>query len=80
MNSVSMIDGHIDNGMSDEDIIKALTYCRTVVKECDENCPYIDYIDCERKIFADALDLINRQKAEIERLKEFEYMYNSLLK
>lgn len=28
----------------------------------------------------DVLDLINRQQAEIERLKEFEWMYNDLCK
>ena len=27
-----------------------------------------------------AIDFINRQKAEIERLKEFEHMYNNLCK
>ncbi len=46
--------------MTDNKIIKAL-------KECEE-CHY--YNDCEKSTRL-ALDLINRQKAEIERLKPF---------
>ena len=57
--------------MTDNDIKKALeccsrngtsnTYC------CD--CSYEDYEDCGARQSKDALDLINRQQAEIEKLK-----------
>ena len=52
-----------------EEIIKALECCLTVeVKGCGE-CPYRDE-NCINRIMTDALDLINRQRAEIESLKE----------
>lgn len=66
MSEVSLVDGHIDNGLSDEDIIKALECC--IKNDCD-NCPFdslLNYSDCLKGF----LDLINRQKAEIERLKQ----------
>ena len=66
MSEVSLVDGHIDNGMSDEDIIKALECC--IKNDCD-NCPFdsfLNFRDCLKSF----LDLINRQKAEIERLKQ----------
>ena len=55
--------------LTDNEIIKALERC---VKDgypygC-EGCPYRAE-DCNERLDADALDLINRQKAEIERLK-----------
>jgi hypothetical protein len=51
--------------MNDNDIIKALGYC-FAVGDC-EHCIYADK-PCQ-ELMADALDLINRQKAEIEALK-----------
>ena len=59
--------------MNDADIIKALQLCFTLGR-C-EDCPlYADGLfsqsrnACRAKLMGDALDLINRQKAEIERL------------
>ena len=56
--------------MTDNDIIKALECCDKF--ECDE-CPLdhhsADPVICERRCKQEALDLINRQKAEIERLQ-----------
>lgn len=54
--------------MTDEEIIKALQCCAEPYNGC-EGCPlYSNYplCDCERY----TIELINRQKAEIERLKE----------
>ncbi len=54
--------------MTDNEIIKALETC------CGDNgcfgCPYTKDYSCRllRNPIKDALDLINRQKAEIERL------------
>lgn len=60
--------------MTDEQIIKALECCST--DTCFSNgCPLEDESDgadigkCTSKLSKLALDLINRQKAEIERLK-----------
>jgi hypothetical protein len=66
--SVSLIDGHIDDDvLTDEQIIKALEYC--VEKGYCTDCPYNEsFSDC--KVEYDILNLINRQKAEIEGLKE----------
>ena len=56
--------------MTDNEIIKALECC-TAYENCNE-CPYnTDTLSCERlKLLEDSLELINRQKAEIERLKK----------
>lgn len=51
--------------MTDKDIIKALKCCSYDNYQCD-NCPYA-YKTCT--VYKDAIDLINRQKAEIERLR-----------
>lgn len=98
--------------MTDEQIVKALECCTNEHLGCEDGCPYADVGCYDEDGFhtipmKDALDLINRQKAEIEqkdieidilirkkealrdeicelqseveRLKEIEYMYNSLL-
>lgn len=58
--------------MTDNDIIKALDMCSDENAGCSE-CPYSDdYTICNERIAKDALDLINRQKAEIESLNEQE--------
>ena len=65
--------------MMDNEIIKALECCSIgeTYTDCEKNgCPlYLGitmgckYIDKENQLYSDALDLINRQKAEIEKLK-----------
>lgn len=52
--------------MTDNEIIKALECCKK--DDCD-NCPN-DFGNCYANLSGYALDLINQQKAEIERLKE----------
>lgn len=60
--------------MTDNEIVKALECCGKGFGNCD-GCPYDDdNADCvtlkgETLMMKDALDLINRQKAEIERLE-----------
>ena len=56
--------------MRDEEIIKALQCCSEPCAECDE-CPlYCIGANCSSfELQSYALDLINRQKAEIEKLK-----------
>ena len=61
-----------DKKLTDEEIIKALEYCNADRNECDK-CVF--QRECESNPFYSAvaehaLDLINRQKAEIERLKK----------
>lgn len=55
--------------MTDNEIIKALEYCRQqgITSEC-ERCKVKS--GCRATLIENAFDLINRQKAEIERLKE----------
>lgn len=59
--------------MTDNEIIKALECCSfDDVKKCDD-CPYYEKETktyCVNDLIKDTLDLINRQKAEIERLTE----------
>ena len=52
--------------MTDNEIIKALECCKC--DDCD-NCPN-DFGNCYANLAGYALDLINRQKAEIERLED----------
>lgn len=59
--------------MTDNDIIKALEYHSKENEDCFGECPYENYMgmvenNCVIRMTKDALDLINRQKAEIERL------------
>lgn len=61
--------------MTDNEIIKALECCKA--PHCDINiCPMfknaINTKDCVAELSKKALDLINRQKAEIERLEKHE--------
>ena len=62
--------------MTDNEIIKALECCAKLT--CSE-CPYYEkkHIHC-RELRKLALDLINRQKAEIERLKFRKCLYSGL--
>ena len=57
--------------MTDTEIIKALECCTTKGAKCSD-CPAfkkVDRSDC-KKYFRGAIDLINRQQAEIERLRK----------
>lgn len=58
--------------MNDAEIIKALECCcNTKEIFCSEKCPLYNHEnDCFSVMKHDALDLINRQKAEIERLRK----------
>lgn len=53
--------------MTDNDIIKALVCCigDTEGRNCFD-CPLYEIVDCQNQMYFDALDLITRQKAEIE--------------
>ena len=56
--------------MTDKEIIKAFDCCigDTDGKDCF-GCPLYEIDDCQAHLNLDALDLINRQKAEIEQQK-----------
>ena len=53
--------------MTDNDIIKALECCPKDIL-C-EQCPLNGKSNCMNKLYEYALDIVNRQQAEIERLK-----------
>ena len=62
--------------MTDNEIIKALECCNVCSSPeyCGE-CPYVECTTvkgCVGEMLTDALDLINRQKAEVERLTDKE--------
>ena len=77
-----MINGHIDEpkGMTDNEIIKALECCVSSKHICHHTCPMLENEECLSSLRKNALDLINRQKAEIERfdrtVKEYAYLYD----
>ena len=52
---------------TDNETIKALECCISK-RTCDTNCPMWSVQHCGFELRKDALDLINSQKAEIERL------------
>jgi hypothetical protein len=59
--------------MNDNDIIKALELCESPTCECTGECPMFhngtnSISDCRGELHKNALDLINRLKAENERL------------
>lgn len=58
--------------MKDEQIIKALDCCHSELGNMCSICPLFDPDNdyCEDDLHKNALNLINRQKAEIERLKK----------
>ena len=53
--------------MTDNEIIKALECCAKNAWNCDDNCPF--FKKCSKTLMAkSSLNIINRQKAEVERL------------
>ena len=60
--------------MSDEQVIKALEVCSNEDLGCEDGCPYTareyDGDLCCLKLKKDALDLVKRQQAEIERVNK----------
>ena len=54
--------------MTDNEIIRCLRLCRA--GDC-ENCKALNVCDATFSFHKEALDLINRQKAEIERLQDY---------
>lgn len=58
----------IEQVVNDNDIIKAFECCKGEDIPCAD-CPYIDFGQCQTYVASDALDLINRLKAEIEKLQ-----------
>lgn len=58
--------------MTDNEIIKALEYCASAnINSCDD-CPFDKRCQAGENLCKHVLDLINRQTAEIERLKSLE--------
>lgn len=60
-----------DKKFTDEEIIRALELCSKSlsIKTC-QKCPFYLRTNCVSALKLNAIDLINRQKAEIERLKQ----------
>lgn len=55
--------------MTDNDIIKALEYCKDKTGRVCFTCPLKDDMRCIETLSKLALNLIDRQKAEIDDLK-----------
>ena len=51
--------------MTDNKIVEVLDCCR--IENCND-CPYRQYYNCREAAMQDAVNLINSQKIEIERL------------
>lgn len=57
-------------GMTDNDIIKAIEFCSADKIVYCEDCPFNEKCLNDENLFKPALDLINRQKTEIDRLEK----------
>ena len=55
--------------MTDNEIIKVIEKCASIGESC-EDCPFYEYTDCDKRLKECFHDMLNRQKAEIERLKK----------
>ena len=64
--------------MTDNEIIKALECCIHDDYDYCKECPYLKNKPCHEGLIQDAFDLINRQKAEIERLERHTEMYHEV--
>ena len=65
-------DDETDKQMTDEQIIDAMEYCGSSgLDEC-EGCPFNEKCDSGEHLAKYAINIIKRQKAEIERLKKYE--------
>lgn len=69
-----------DKRMTDNEIKKALECCLIADSKCADCHFSFERHFCKNALLRQTLDLINRLEAEIERLKEIEYMYNDLCK
>ena len=59
-----------DKKLTDNEIIKALECCSCeTIMYCEDQCPFYKKCMKDEPLSKYALDLINRQKSEIERLK-----------
>lgn len=71
-NTFAVMEGERSERMTDNEIIKALECCgdESGINHACSKCPKFKDNDdfCETALHNQALDLINRQKAEIERL------------
>ena len=56
--------------MTDEQIVKALEYCSSSDLGQCRNCPFYEQCENDEQLVKYTLDLIKRQKAEIERLEK----------
>lgn len=59
---------------TDDEVIKALECC-SGISLC-VGCPYMEIEDCAKRNTIDALALINRQRAEIERLRKYYFTHD----
>lgn len=64
--------------ITDEDIIKALERCGEIDYAPCDRCIFYKKRDCIVELSENALDLIKRQRAEIERLQEYYKRYYDL--
>lgn len=62
-----------DHKFTDDEVIKALECCTNCIcnhAKTDTECPLVKMAFCKNYLMKQSLALINRQKAEIEKLKE----------
>ena len=66
--------------MTDNEIVKAFELCLSGASHPCRECPLDNEYSCKDKLDKELLDLINRQKAEIERLREIISVTDKTLK
>ena len=72
------------NKLTGEQIVKALEICNSLDVRCGNGCPYYEVPHkngkrCTEMMIDDTLDLIKRQKAEIEELRaDYNYLFETM--
>ena len=65
-----------DRKFTDDEVIKALECCEEHKKDCSVCPSWLDCMSNDMPFLAAALALINRQKAEIERLRKYYFTHD----
>ena len=61
----------MSNKLTDKEIAKALEQCE--MQQTCSYCPYFEKLGCKKRLYKDALDLINRLQARVEKCEKVEH-------
>lgn len=68
-----------DKKLTDKEIIKALECCVSANYICPHTCPMLKNKECLTSLRKNALDLINRLQAKVEKCEKVEHFANKTI-